>query len=390
MSRVRVLRRVGVAAMLAISAGGCQDEALTRGASLDPAVLLAAPVDSGFARATEVRAFTFPADHGPHVEFKSEWWYVTANLMSPMGDEFGVHFTVFRSALAPPGDGMTDASPWASNQVFMAHFAVTDVARARHASFERFGRGAVGIAGAELDPSFRVWLDDWTLAAHGGPTVGREDIFPLVLRAADSSVSVDLVLEAGRPVVLQGDRGLSPKGKERGQASYYFSLPHMNATGTLRSGAVAYDVSGVAWMDREWSTSVLSDDQQGWDWFALHLPDGRDLMLFELRSTVGEPLLDGTLSDPVGNAHRLAAEDVALSTLAHWESPVDGARYPGGWRVRLPRYDVDVEITPLLADQEFRHTFRYWEGAVRVVDGSGSGGRGYVELTGYAGLGIQR
>ena len=384
--------RLALACVLGLGvAAACQPTVPAERARLDPSALLGAAADSGFARAVEIRPFVFPEDHGAHPEYRTEWWYVTANLRSDEGREFGVQFTLFRSALAPPGpDRPKPASVWESNQAYMGHFALADVAASRYVSFERFGRGAAGIAGARTQPGFRVWLDDWSLGARDRTTEGADGIFPLTLRAADSLAAIDLVLERGRPMVLQGDRGLSKKGQEEGQASYYFTYPRMEVTGTVRSGRENHDVVGVAWMDREWSTSVLAEDQEGWDWFALRLPDGRDLMLFELRSAAGEPVVDGTLIEASGRTTNLDDADTQISVLSEWESPVDGARYPAGWRIRIPSYGVDLTVEPLLPDQEFRHTFRYWEGAVRVTDTQGGEARGYVELTGYAGVGIQR
>ncbi|MEZ4417577.1 MAG: lipocalin-like domain-containing protein [Gemmatimonadota bacterium] len=384
-------RALACAALLLPGACGPQAERQTR--SLDPAASLAGVPDSGFARATELRPFVFPEDHGPHPQFRTEWWYVTANLEGESGAEYGVQFTVFRSALAPPGAVVAlpgPTSPWETRQAYMAHFAVGDVQGARFFSFERFARGAAGIAGARSEPQFRVWVDAWEIRSLEATRAGAEGIFPLRLAAADSTVSVDLVLEAGRGLVAQGEGGLSPKGDEPGQASYYYSFPRMPLSGQIRTARGTEAVTGVAWMDREWSTSVLSEDQEGWDWFALHLPDGRDLMLFELRSRVGAPRVDGTLVGPDGTARRVDSGQVAVEVLDRWTSAVDGSIYPSGWRIRLAEEDVDVTVIPLLDDQELVHTFRYWEGAVRVTDGAGSEGRGYVELTGYAGRALQR
>ncbi|MEZ4423613.1 MAG: lipocalin-like domain-containing protein [Gemmatimonadota bacterium] len=357
---------------------------------LDPATSLAGVPDSGFQRALEPRPFRFPEDHGPHPDFRTEWWYVTANLRTDAGEELGLQFTLFRSALAPPGgDEIPGASPWATRQAYMAHLALADVAAGRFRSWERFGRGAAGIAGAEATPRFRVWLDDWTLSSVQATGPGAGGVFPLALRATTDSVDIDLTLEQGRPLVLQGEDGLSRKGDAPGQASYYYSFTRMPVRGRIRTPRGLLAVDGVAWMDREWSTSVLSDDQEGWDWFALHLPDGRDLMLFELRARGGPPRVDGTLVAPDGGSRAVAPGDVTLDVLERWESP-DGAVYPAGWRIRIASADVDVTVRPLLADQELRHAFRYWEGAVAVEDAAGRSGRGYVELTGYAGRPLQR
>jgi len=340
---------------------------------------------AGYARATAPRPFRFPADHGPHPDFRTEWWYVTGNVETSDGRPVGFQLTFFRSALAPTPP--TTASPWATNQAWMAHFALTDVRGGAFHAFQRFDRGAVGLAGARAEP-FRVWLGDWSLET-ADPS-GSHGTFPVRLRAHGGDVAVDLVLEQGKPPVLQGDRGLSRKGPSPGNASYYYSLTRMPARGAVRIGADTLRATGDAWLDREWSTSALSEGEAGWDWFALQLDDGWDVMVYRIRGRDGaaSPFSRGTLVGPGGEASPLVlGEDVWVDATGTWKSP-DGAVYPSGWRVRLPRRGWDLDVRPVLDDQELDLAFRYWEGAVRVTarDGSGSPvGRGYVELTGYAG-----
>jgi len=329
---------------------------------------------SGFARATEPRPFTFPRDHGPHLEYAIEWWYYTGNLQSPEGRRFGFQFTIFRSGLMP-GD-LERPSAWASSSVYMAHFALSDITGGRFDAFERFSRGAAGLAGAQSEP-FRVWLEDW-VAEGLGP-----DGMPMRLRAAEGDVAIDLTLTAGKPPVLQGDRGLSQKSADAGNASYYYSFTRMPISGTVRIGNASYPVSGLGWMDREWSTSALGEDQVGWDWFALHLDDGRDLMFYRLRLRNGgvDPYSKGVLVSAEGTARRLNAGDVLVEPLDYWTSPRSGATYPARWRLRVPGEAIDLILTPLLADQELPVTVVYWEGAVSI-SGSASGS-GYIEMTGY-------
>jgi predicted secreted hydrolase len=209
------------------------------------------------------------------------------------------------------------------------------------------------------------------------------------LRAAEGEVALDLVLEEGKPVVLQGDRGLSRKGPEPGNASYYYSLTRMPARGSVRLGADTLRTAGLAWLDREWSTSALSEGEVGWDWFALQLDGGWELMLYRLRRADGSssPFSRGTLVDPEGGAAPLEpGRDVVVEATGSWSAP-DGATYPSGWRVVLPARGWTLAVDPLLEDQELTGAFRYWEGAVRVTPETGGApaGRGYVELTGYAG-----
>jgi predicted secreted hydrolase len=369
-----------LAAVLLVS---CADDGRTARARLSLAETLAGADTTGYARAEEPHAFDFPADHGPHPQFRSEWWYVTGNLTTSGGRDFGFQLTFFRSALSPRSPDTESA--WGTNQAYMAHFTVTDVAGERFLVHERFARGAAGLAGARADP-LRVWLEDWVIESDSaGP-------FPLRLRSAGDEVALRLELAPAKPVVLQGDAGLSRKGPEPGNASYYYSLTRLVADGTLRIGDDTLAVVGTAWLDREWSTSALGEGQVGWDWFALQLSDGWDLMLYRLRQADGgaAPESAGVLVDPAGAKLALEwGEDVLAESTGTWTSPIDGARYPAGWRIRIPRRGWSLEVEPRIPDQELDVSFRYWEGAVAArgtgEEGRPVTGRGYVELTGYAG-----
>ena len=331
---------------------------------------------AGFARAMAARPLDFPADHGPHPNFRTEWWYYTGNLQTADRRHIGFQLTFFRVALAPTEQPR--ASGWATRQLYFAHFAVTDTAAGRFHAFSRTGRGALGMAGAEAAP-FRVWIDGWS--AEGAGASPR-------LRASDGDVAIDLELSATKPVVLQGERGLSRKGPEPGNASFYYSFTRMPARGVVRLGAETLAVSGEAWMDREWSTSGLGADVQGWDWFAVQLDDGRELMVYLLRRRDGtlDQFSAGSLVAPDGAVRPLGAGDVRVETLAHWSSPRSGVRYPARWRLTVPSAELRLDIEPRLADQELRVNTRYWEGAVAVTGMAGAWsikGQGYVELVGY-------
>jgi predicted secreted hydrolase len=356
-------------------------ERLDPRASLSVAASLRAGEDAGYARALEPRELVFPEDHGPHPDFRTEWWYFTGNLETPEGRRFGFQLTFFRNALAP--DLPERESAWATRQAWLAHFALTDVAGERFSSFERWSRGALGLAGAEVDP-FRVGVRDWRAKA-----IGEEGAFPLRLAAEADGLALELTLQAGKPPVLQGERGLSRKGPEPGNASYYYSLTRLPAAGTVRLDGEAFAVSGLAWMDREWSTSSLGEGQVGWDWFALQLDDGSELMLYRLRRADGtaDPLSSGAFVAPGGDSRTLSAGRFVLEDLERWRSPKSGALYPAAWRIRVPSEGLDLRVAPARPDQELDVSFRYWEGAVEV-SGSRRGkpvrGRGYAELTGYA------
>ena len=340
-------------------------------------VLGASP--EGFAKATAVRRFRFPEDHGPHPAFRSEWWYFTGNVKTGGGRRFGFQLTFFRFALSPQAPAR--ASAWASNQIYMAQFAVTDVAEGRFHAAEAFSRAALDLAGARAAP-FRVWLGSWRAGAG-------DALFPLVLRAEDSGYAIDLRLDAGKPVVLNGEAGFSRKSAEPGNASYYYSIPRMPVSGRLATPHGSWQVQGAAWFDREWSSSLLAPHQVGWDWFALQLSDGRDLMVYRLRARDGgtDPHSGGTLVEADGRARSLDAGAFELQVLDHWQSPRGDARYPSRWRLRVPSAAIDVEVTPEIPNQELDLSFRYFEGASRVSGSSASRpvtGHGHVELTGYA------
>ncbi len=342
----------------------------------------------GFARAETVREFVFPEDHGPHPEFLTEWWYFTGNLISAEGRRFGIQWTIFRRALAPEPDPETPDTPepqsaWATRQLYMGHMALTDVESERHLAAERFARGAAGLAGAEIRP-FRVWLEDWSATSEG------DGLWPLTLTSGASTKAgdfrVELMLETEKPMVLQGDRGLSQK--HEGGASYYYAFTRIGARGHIELDGRRFEVEGQVWFDREWSTSTLDSEQSGWDWFSLQLSDGRELMFYQLRQSDGSPhpMSAGSLIDVDGKKIHIPLDQAELEVLDRWRSPKGGSVYPSRWRLRIPEHGLDLEVIPVLEDQELEIAFRYWEGAVDVdgtADGRAVQGRGYVELVGY-------
>lgn len=335
--------------------------------------------NAGYLRATEPRAFVFPDDHGPHDGFRTEWWYFTGNLADAEGRRYGFQLTFFRQALTP--DPAERESAWGASHLVFAHFAVGDESGGRFHARERFSREALGLAGAQARP-FRVWIDDWRAEA-----ADAEDAFPMRLRAAEEGVELDLVVTPAKPPVLQGEQGLSRKGAAPGNASYYYSFTRLDARGTLAVDGAPVAVSGLAWMDREWSTSVLGNEQTGWDWFAIQLEDGRDLMLFQLRRRDGsrDPFDAGALVDRNGRAEILDASDFTLLPRRFWENAA-GVRYPVAWSIELPGHGLRLETEPLLDDQELAVTLRYWEGAIEVSgrdEAGGISGRGFLEMTGY-------
>ena len=376
---------LGAGLGLVMQLGPERPPATTLAGTLSVAQALAATGAEGFERAVAPRRFMFPADHGPHRTFQTEWWYWTGNVRASHPDgaprHFGFQLTFFRTALAPTI--VPRRSAWGARDAYLAHLALTDVEARRFSARDRWARGALDLGGAAADP-FRLWVGDW--AAESQAAGG----WPLRLRAGEQDFAIDLALSPGKPPVLQGDHGLSRKTAEPGNASYYYSLTRMPVSGTVRVGGSSLRVEGLAWMDREWSTSALGPDQVGWDWFAIQLADGRELMFYRLRQRDGgiAPQSGGTLVGVDGTTRTLDRDAVEILVRDHWTSPRGGTRYPALWRLRVPSARLDVTVTPLIPDQELDLAVRYWEGAVRVegtTDGRAVAGSGYVELVGYAG-----
>ena len=342
--------------------------------------LLGADGIGDFPLALSPREFQFPDDHGPHPEYRNEWWYVTGNLDAANGERVGFELTLFRFALATV-EPMSE-SAWRTNQVYVGHFAITRPSQAQFFVAERSARGALGLAGSTRDP-VRVWIGDWEFARLDGPAGER---FRIV--ASDEGVSLALEFAPLKPAVLNGDDGLSRKSETPGNASYYYSMTRLAASGELVIDEERLPVNGLAWLDREWGSSALSADQAGWDWFALQLDDDSELMFYNLRRSDGTPdsTSAGTFVAPSGERRSLVASDAGLEVRRTWET-ADGVRYPISWRLRIPALALDLQIDPILDDQELNTQVRYWEGAVDVVGTRGGepvDGRGYVELTGYA------
>jgi predicted secreted hydrolase len=331
---------------------------------------------------------------------------VTGNLDSTTGERFGFELTFFRFAVAPEGEAArgltagpaqvpdargeaepevahpTAVSAWRTDQIYMAHFAITDTAHKQFRFEQKLSRGgAVGLAGAQ-DPPLHVWIDDWSLGA-----AAPEDTH-WRLHAVESGYELTLDGQVLQPPVLNGDRGFSRKSSDPGSASYYYSIPRVSVRGRLVRDGKPLEVEGLAWVDREWGSGALGHDEQGWDWFALQLRDGSSLMFYSLRGHDGrrDPHSAGTWIAATGQSQPLTSEQVRIDVLDYWSNP-RGDRYPSHWRVRVPTRGVDLDVRPILANQELTVSARYWEGAVDVNGASGGQqtvGRGYVELVGYA------
>lgn len=359
-------------------------------ASLLP--LLSEEDTEGYARATEPGAVQFPRDLGPHPDYQTEWWYYTGNLQTADGRRFGYQLTFFRRAVAadrglqtadgesPSPTPESQPSAWRPSQIYLAHFTISDIEAEQFYPAERFSRGALGLAGAQADP-YGVWLEDWS-AEEAGP--GQ-----VQLQAETDEVALDLLLEETLPPILHGDAGLSPKGPEEGNASYYYSIVQQETTGTVTVQGETFEVSGLSWKDHEYSTSALSPGSIGWDWFSLQLDNGAALMFFQIRREDGtlQAESSGTFVYPDGRTQHVTLEMWNLDVTETWTSPQNGAEYPAGWRVRIPELDIELEGQPLMVNQELNVSTVYWEGAVQFQgtwQGEPVGATGYIEMTGYA------
>ena len=357
-----------------------------RNRSLCPAPGSGAPdrceIPPGFVVADGSRRLTFPADFGAHDEFRTEWWYYTGNLQTAEGRHFGFELTTFRVGLVSPLVELPGDSEWYHHSVYFAHFALSDIAEERFYAFERYSRPGPGLAGAQAEP-YRVWIDDWNITER---SPGVYD-----LQAAEEAFRLRLTLTDEMGVILHGEQGYSRKGENDSNASYYYSQPRLHADGLLQIGENQYLVDGLVWKDHEFSSSMLDQNQIGWDWFSLQFQDGSALMLFQLRERDGgtSASSSGTFISADGKTQILQKADFEITVVDEWRSPHTGGVYPAAWEIRLREPDCQLQIQPWLADQEIHFpTVTYWEGAVHL-DGSCNGvdaqGDGYVELTGYAG-----
>jgi predicted secreted hydrolase len=324
---------------------------------------------SGFATVTPGRRLAFPVDHGPHPEYRIEWWYLTANLVDTAGVACGVQWTLFRQALAPG----PQQEGWANQQIWMGHAAVTRADT--HRFGETFARGGVGQAGVDATP-FRAWIDAWQM--RGGDAMSDVTVAPLDLTASGADFSCRLRLDTDRPLVLQGEAGYSKKS-ERGQASYYYSQPFYKASGTVTIDDAPVQVTGSAWMDREWSSQPLASDQTGWDWFSLHLASEQKLMLFRLRHADGQHYVSGNWIEPDGKSTQISPADIAMTPTASTE--VAGRKLPTQWRLAIPARGLTIDTTPVNAKAWMATSFPYWEGPIGFR--GSHDGLGYLEMTGY-------
>jgi predicted secreted hydrolase len=323
----------------------------------------------GFAEAAPRTRLTFPKDFGAHANFRTEWWYVTANLQDASGAKYGVQWTLFRQATDPGAERYG----WADQNIWMGHAAVTSVNE--HLFSETFARGGVGQADVITQP-FRAWIDDWSFASRdSSPKAG---LARPTVSARGSDFRYELRLASDKPLVLHGEQGFSRKSAA-GQASYYFSQPFFTAEGSLVIHGQEVKVSGRAWMDHEWSSQPLDSDQLGWDWLSLHLASGEQLMLFRLRSESARDFVAGTWIAVDGTPQALDSDDIAVAPIS--KTKVAGRLLPTNWSVKVKSHGLEINTEPLNPQSWMATNFAYWEGPISF---SGSHrGEGYLEMTGY-------
>jgi predicted secreted hydrolase len=346
-----------------------------------------AQVQSGFLQVTGPCRLSFPSDHGSHPDYRTEWWYYTGNLTDGGHRRFGFQLTFFRSGLQPPGhrsDWPEPASSWRTDQIYLAHAAISDITGGRHLQAERMARPVLSMAGAQqTDAGVTIHVHTWQAVIT--PQGHR-------LRAEAAEFALDLDLTAVKPPVLHGDGGYSRKGQSPERASCYYSFTRLQASGELTVGDSRHAVQGSAWMDHEFSTAPLQPGITGWDWFSLQLADRTEVMMYMLRQPDGtfNPASSGTVVLPSGQTQHLLLSDVKVTPLSFWTSPHTGARYPIEWQLQVDSLQLDLTLAANLKDQEM-HTPQstrvvYWEGSVKVEgtrNGKMTGGVGYVEMTGY-------
>ncbi|PMR77352.1 lipocalin-like domain-containing protein [Billgrantia endophytica] len=387
---MNVTKRVATILVL-LWVAGCEGERSDSGPG-EPAGFAGLGEEAGdFAQAHAGIELRFPEDHGAHPDYRIEWWYLTANLEDEQGEPLGVQWTLFRQAVTPP-EARPEPTPWAADQLWMAHMAVSRGETHRvaerfarsHSADERNDRG--GQAGVQAQP-FQAWIDDWQLASRvEAPEADTFERLTLTSHHADEQggFGYDLRLAADGPLVRHGENGFSQKSAD-GQGSMYYSQPFWHIEGSVTLDGETRAVSGRGWLDREWSSQLLGPEQRGWDWFSLHLADGHKLMAFQLRGggEDGGDYRSGSWITPRGDATALAPDELRMTPLDTREAT--GREVPIRWRLEVPRVDLDLIVEAPHAERWMDTSVPYWEGEVIAFDpASGEAlGEGYLEMTGY-------
>lgn len=315
------------------------------------------------------KVFTFPQDHGAHPDFRSEWWYLTANLHDEVGNDYGVQFTLFRLG-ATPNHSLPDS--WIIHQSYMAHAALSKPLSNQFLFEQRFSRDSFGLAGVSVNP-FRAWLHDWELHANTD-----SDLSHLTLNMSLKAHDVQLDFRQSKPIVLQGQAGYSRKSIEPGNASYYYSIPRFQVSGTIQHEEKRVKVTGQGWLDREWSTSFLGESQSGWDWFALKFNTNEELMIYKMRRIDGktDPHNYAVWINKDGTKKIIAFSSLIILNKNFWQSN-QSHRYVTQWEIEIPEKELKINVNAIMPNQLVNGAIPYWEGAVKVT-GSHQG-FGFVE-----------
>jgi predicted secreted hydrolase len=334
--------------------------------------------------------FSFPRDHASHPQYKTEWWYYTGHLNTAEGKRYGYELTFFRVGLpeddqARPKEN-APASPWDADNLYAAHFALSDETNRRFEYSEKLNRPGVDVAGAR-DDVYYVWNELWLAELLGDRMVLRAN-------SADGKREIHLLLSSEKPPVVHGQNGVSQKASCMGCASHYYSLTRLKTEGLLLLDGKASPVQGLSWMDHEFGSNQLGPNQVGWDWFSIQLSDGSDLMLYLLRQRDGglDPNSSGTMVFPDGRSRHLTLKEFSVQNSGRtWTSPKTRGVYPMGWTIVVPSEDIQLTVTPVFENQELSTgastQVSYWEGSSAVFGlrrGKPVQGQAYVEMTGYA------
>jgi predicted secreted hydrolase len=364
---------------VSISFAGCNcSKSNTGGVKINIIEALSGTDTEGYSKADKVIDFKFPRDHGTHDDFRNEWWYFTGNLSDEDGNRFGYQLTIFRISLSPLTT--TRTSDWGTTQIYMAHFTISDMKNEEFYCFEKFNRDAVGLAGFQDDP-FKINVENWyILGANDGD-------FPWQLHASQNGITLSVEVTPLKDIVFEGDSGLSYKSVDKTSASYYYSITRLATEGYIEINGTRFNVSGNSWLDREWSTSALSEEQGGWDWFSLQLDDNTETVYFQLRYKDGSvyPYNEGLIVAADGTTTKLGTGDIALKVLDTWKSST-GVIYPVKWEAEVTTTGKTLIVEAAFPNQELDLSTRYWEGAVNIYDSENPNviiGTGYMELTGY-------
>lgn len=347
-------------------------------------LLLTASSLSGFDRARPGYEYVFPRDHFSHPNFQTEWWYYSGNLKTARGRGFGFQLTFFRFGVETPAE---PESAWGAGQIYLAHLTLSDIEAGEFFKTERLNRAGPGLAGADLSQA-RVWNGNWEVEwLEPADPLGTQR-----LRAVSGEFSLEFELTPLKAAVIHGQNGVSQKAAGEGKASHYVSFTRLAAEGAITRRGQTFQVAGLAWMDHEFSTDSMAEDQIGWDWMSIQLSNNTELMLYRMRRSGGlaDPHSSGTFVDQQGRALHLPWRDIEMQPSQAWTSPRTGARYPLEWKISIPRLRLSLESSTPLPHQEVvserSKGVNYWEGAADfsgTMGGEPVHGMGYIEMTGY-------